>query len=285
MSITTLAVLGAGAMGSGISEAAALAGLNVISIETAQPQREAARERIAASLRKGIERKKLSIKSPDEVLARISWQGDMAAAAGAQFVVEAVSENETLKRSIFSQLGQLCPPETVLASNTSSISITKLGAASGRPDRVVGMHFFNPVPIMKPVEVVRGLETSEAVVAATVELAKRLGKTPLVVRDAPGFAVNRILMPLVNEAIFALEEGVAEAGAIDELMRLGCNHPMGPLELADFVGLDVCLAILDVLHTQFGDPKFRAAPLLRRKVDAGHLGRKSGRGFYEYPAK
>jgi len=272
-------------MGSGICEAAAVAGLRVISIEKAQPQREAARERILASVKKGIERKKLTIASPDEVLSRIDWQPDVAAASAADFVIEAVSENESLKRALFVQLGQICRPEVVLASNTSSISITKLGAASGRPDRVVGMHFFNPVPVMKPVEVVRGLETSDAVVAATVELAKRMGKTALVVRDAPGFAVNRILMPMINEAIFALEEGVAEASAIDELMKLGCNHPMGPLELADFVGLDVCLAIMDVLFTQIGDPKFRAATLLRRKVDAGHLGRKTGRGFYEYPAK
>lgn len=285
MSIQTIAVLGAGAMGSGICEAAALAGLNVISIETAEPQRAAARKRIQASLAKGIEKKKLTITSPDEVLERIRWQPDVSAAAEAQFVVEAVSENEDLKRSLFAQLGQLCPPETILSSNTSSISITKLGAASGRPDRVVGMHFFNPVPIMKPVEVVRGLETSEAVIAATVELAKRMGKTGLVVRDAPGFVVNRVLMPLINEAVFTLEEGIAEPAAIDELMRLGCNHPMGPLELADFIGLDVVLAILEVLFTQIGDPKFRPASLLRRKVDAGHLGRKSGRGFYEYPAK
>lgn len=283
MGVSTLTVIGAGTMGAGICEAAAVAGLTVRSIETMAEQQARAKTRIAQSVQKGIERGKLTAKSPDEVLARISWHGELAAVDGAEFVVEAVSENETIKCDLFAELGRRAAASAILASNTSSISITRLGAVSGRAAQVVGMHFFNPVPIMKPVEVVRGLATSDATVAATEELARALGKAPFVVRDAPGFAVNRVLMPMINEAVFTLEEGIAPAETIDSLMKLGCNHPMGPLELADLVGLDVCLAILDVLYAQFRDPKFRAAPLLRRMVDAGRLGKKAGEGFYRYP--
>lgn len=282
MPLQNLAVIGAGTMGAGICESAAVAGLAVVSIEHFEAQRERARQRLAASVQKGIDRGKLDVASADVVLDRIAWESDLNAAADADFVIEAVTENQVLKCEIFEQLGGICHPDRVLASNTSSISITRLGAASGRPEKVIGMHFFNPVPVMPPVEIVRGLSTSDETVTATEALAKQMGKTPLVVRDVPGFAVNRILMPLLNEACFALEEQVATPEAIDQLMKLGCNHPMGPLELADFIGLDVVLAILEVLHTQFGDPKFRPATLLRRKVEAGHLGRKSGRGFYEY---
>jgi 3-hydroxybutyryl-CoA dehydrogenase len=223
------------------------------------------------------------LKDPAEALGRIRWQHDLSqAAAEADFVIEAVAELEDLKMELFQQLDSSCRPEVVLASNTSSISITRLAAATGRPEKVIGMHFFNPVPIMEPVEIVRGVQTSAETVEATARLAERLGKQALVVADSPGFAVNRVLMPLINEAVFALQEGVADARAIDALMRLGCRHPMGPLELADLVGLDVCLSILRVLERELGDPKFRPCPLLVRMVDAGRLGRKSGRGFYEY---
>ena len=282
MSINTVAVLGAGTMGAGIAETVALAGLSVVCIEQLHEQQERAQQRIAGSVEKGINRGKVTASSPAEVLDRICWKASLDAAAAADFVIEAVSENETLKIDIFKRLGELCRPDVILASNTSSISITRLGTVSGRAGQVVGMHFFNPVPIMKPVEVVRGVETTDATVAATESLSQRLGKTPVLVNDAPGFVVNRVLMPMINEAIFALESGVADARSIDQIMKLGCNQPMGPLELGDLIGLDVCLAIMEVLHTQLGDPKFRPCPMLRRMVDAGRLGRKTGRGFYEY---
>lgn len=282
MKISTVAVLGAGTMGAGIAETVALAGLSVLCIEQIQEQQQRARKRIASSVEKGISRGKVSAADPEEVLNRIAWETSLDAAAEADYVIEAVSENETLKTDIFNQLGNVCRPDVILASNTSSISITRLGRVSGRAGQVVGMHFFNPVPIMKPVELVRGLETSDATVTATADLSQQLGKIPVHVNDAPGFVVNRVLMPMINEAVFTLESGVADARSIDQIMKLGCNQPMGPLELADLIGLDVCLAIMEVLHTQLGDPKFRPCPLLRRMVDAGRLGRKSGRGFFEY---
>ena len=281
-SISTVAVIGCGTMGAGICETASVAGLSVLCVEPNEEQQTAGRNRILRSVTRGIERGKLKVANAEEVISRITWNSHLDAASAAEFVIEAVHENEQLKCELFRHLGQVCPPEVILSSNTSSISITKLGAVSGRASQVVGLHFFNPVPIMRPVEIVRGLETSPATLATTEALAKQLGMIPVVVRDSPGFAVNRVLMPLINEAVFALEEGIASAESIDQLMKLGCNHPMGPLELADLIGLDVCLDILDVLHRQLGDPKFRAAPLLRRKVDAGHLGRKAGRGFYSY---
>jgi 3-hydroxybutyryl-CoA dehydrogenase len=278
-----LAVVGAGTMGRGIIETAAVRGFTVNACEVNAEQRRVAESQIAASIAKGIQRGKLDLKDPAEALGRIRWQHDLSqAAAEADFVIEAVAELEDLKIELFQQLDSSCRPEVVLASNTSSISITRLAAATGRPEKVIGMHFFNPVPIMEPVEIVRGLQTSAETVEATARLAERLGKQALVVADSPGFAVNRVLMPLINEAVFALQEGVADARAIDALMRLGCRHPMGPLELADLVGLDVCLSILRVLERELGDPKFRPCPLLVRMVDAGRLGRKSGRGFYKY---
>lgn len=277
-----LAVLGAGTMGAGIAEAAAVAGLEVLSIEPSTPHREKAQTRVRKSIEKGIARNKIQAVDADEILSRLDWRSDLRDAQEATFVIEAIPESEILKREVFEELGQICSPETILASNTSSISITLLGAMSKRPPQVIGMHFFNPVPIMQAVEIVMGLETAKETLAATEQLARTMGKVPLPVQDAPGFIANRVLMPLVNEAIFAVSEGIGEPEVIDQIMQLGCNHPMGPLKLADLIGLDVVLAILEVLHRDLGDPKFRPAPLLRQKVLAGHLGRKSGRGFYTY---
>lgn len=280
--IRRLAVIGAGTMGRGIAEVAAVRGIDVCVIELDSGQRDAARAHIRSSVEKGIQRGKISAGSPDEVLNRLRFEPELQTAAGAEFVIEAVSENETIKTDVFRQLDKLCAPQVILASNTSSISITRLASATGRPTHVIGMHFFNPVPIMAPVEVVRGLKTAHDVVDATLRLAEQLGKQAFVVQDSPGFVVNRVLMPLINEAVFALHEGVADAATIDSLTKLGCNHPMGPLALADLVGLDVCLSILRVLHAGLGDPKFRPCPLLVKMVDAGQLGRKTGQGFYGY---
>lgn len=282
VTIQRLAVVGAGAMGRGIIEVAVVRGINVTAIEIVVEQREAAKEKIRRSIEKAVSRGKIGLDDPEEALDRITWADDVDACANAEFVIEAASEDEELKRRLFVQLDAACGSDVVIASNTSSISITRLAAATGRPDRVVGMHFFNPVPVMEPVEVVRGLDTSNETVERTIDLAKQLGKQAFTVADAPGFVVNRVLMPLLNEAVFTLHEGVADAATIDSLTKLGCNHPMGPLELADFVGLDVCLSILRVLHRETGDPKFRPCPLLVQMVDAGRLGRKSGRGFYAY---
>lgn len=280
---TEIAVIGAGTMGRGIIESAIVHGLSVRAYDPIEAARHSAVERIERSIGKAIKRGKIELADPAEALARISWVDSLSAAGDSiEFVIEAVHEDESLKADIFSELDACCSAETILASNTSSISITRLGAGTSRADRVVGMHFFNPVPVMPPVEIVRGLATSDETVERTTELATAMGKQAFTVGDVPGFAVNRVLMPMINEAVFALEEGVADAKTIDSLMKLGCNQPMGPLELADFVGLDVCLSILRVLHRELGDPKFRPCPLLVRTVDAGRLGRKSGRGFYEY---
>jgi 3-hydroxybutyryl-CoA dehydrogenase len=275
-------VIGAGTMGRGIIETAAVAGLAVAAIEVDKAQQQAAAKLIEASIAKAIKRGKLSLSDPAEALARIQWSNDLQEAANSEFVIEAVPEVEPLKLEIFRQLDSACAPEVILASNTSSISITKLGAATSRAANVVGMHFFNPVPIMQPVEIVQGLATSAKTIEMTRTLAQRMGRQPFTVQDSPGFVVNRILMPLINEAVFTLQEGVADAETIDSLTRLGLNHPMGPLQLADLVGLDVCLAILQVLHRETGDPKFRPCPLLVRLVNAGRLGRKTGEGFYQY---
>lgn len=282
MGIEHVAILGAGTMGRGITEVAAVHGLRVTVIEPLESQQVAAEAHIAKSVEKGIRRGKISVATPDEVLARITWTDQFPAAAGAEFVIEAAVEREEVKAELFRQLDDICDPDVILGSNTSSISITRLAAVTDRPEKVVGMHFFNPVPVMAPVEIVRGLQTSEETVATAMDLAEKMGKQAFAVADSPGFAVNRMLMPLINEAVFALQEGVADARTIDSLMKLGCNHPMGPLELADLIGLDVCLFIANVLHEELGDPKYRPCPLLVRMVDAGRLGRKSGRGFYEY---
>ena len=266
-------------MGGGIAQVVAASGRRV-SLHDAAP---GAVERGLATMQRSLE--KLAEKGggdPAETLGRVTPVDDIVAA---DLMIEAVVEEEAVKTDILRRADGVLPPGAVLASNTSSISITTLGAATTRPDRVIGMHFFNPVPVMALVEVVRGLETSDATVEAVVELAEDLGKTPAEARDFPGFVSNRILMPLVNEAAYALLEGVAEAEAIDTIAKLGFNHPMGPLALADLIGLDTCVAIMEVLHEGLGDPKYAPCPLLRRHVAAGHLGRKSGRGFYEYPER
>jgi 3-hydroxybutyryl-CoA dehydrogenase len=275
-------VVGAGTMGNGIAQVFAQAGHPVTLRDLDQAILDRARAQIDRSLGKLVEKGRLPAAERAATLERITATTDLAAVASADLVIEAVVENLETKRTLFAELDRMAGPASILASNTSSISITKLGAATRRPDKVIGMHFMNPVPLMALVEVIRGQATSDQTTRAVMDLARGLGKTPVEVSDFPGFVANRVLMPMINEAIFAVYEGVATAEAIDEVMKLGMNHPMGPLTLADFIGLDVCLAILEVLHEGLGDPKYRPCPLLRRMVDAGWLGRKSGRGFYTY---
>jgi 3-hydroxybutyryl-CoA dehydrogenase len=269
-------------MGNGIAQVFAQQGHSVVLRDLTQDLLDRARASIDKSLAKLAEKGKLTAAERDAALGRITLATDLAAAASAELVVEAVVEKLEVKTQVFRELDRLTGPQTILASNTSSISITKLGAATQRADKVIGMHFMNPVPLMALVEVIRGQATSNETTQRVMELARELGKTPVEVNDFPGFVSNRVLMPMINEAIYAVFEGVATPEAIDQVMKLGMNHPMGPLTLADFIGLDVCLAILEVLHDGLGDPKYRPCPLLKRMVDAGWLGRKSGRGFYRY---
>jgi 3-hydroxybutyryl-CoA dehydrogenase len=282
MEIKHIAVIGAGTMGHGIAQVCATYGYRVTLIDIVPEQLERAMGAIRKSLEKLHAKGRLTDEQREAALTNIAVTTDLEAAAEADFVVEAVVERREVKRQIFARLDELTRPEVILASNTSSISITELGAATGRPERVVGMHFMNPVPLMRLVEVIRGLATSDETAAAVVALAEKLGKTPVEAQDYPGFISNRILCPMINEAIYALMEGVGTAEAIDTVMKLGMNHPMGPLELADLIGLDVILSIMEVLHEGLGDDKYRPCPLLRRMVAAGHLGRKTGRGFYSY---
>jgi len=285
MEIKTIGVVGAGQMGSGIAQVAAQSGYEVVLLDVSQEALERGLGAIRRSLGKFLEKGRISQEAHEATLGRIRTALDLEALKEADLIVEAIVEEEGAKRALFEKLGALAKPGAILASNTSSIPITALGRYSGRPERFIGMHFFNPVPLMQLVEVIRGELTLEATRDAVVEVARRMGKTPLEVQDYPGFISNRLLMPMINEAVEALREGVATKEAIDGIMRLGMNHPMGPLELADFIGLDTCLAIMEVLHRGFGDDKYRPSPLLRRMVQAGLLGRKTGRGFYLYDEK
>ena len=282
MAITTVGIIGAGTMGNGIAQACAVSGINVVMVDISEAAVQKGVATVSGSLDRLIKKEKISAADKDAVLARIQTSTDYAALKGAQIVIEAATENYELKLKILKQVDDIVDPEVIIASNTSSISITKLAAATSRADKFIGMHFFNPVPMMALVEIIRGLQTSDATHDTVKALSEKLGKSPITVKNAPGFVVNRILVPMINEAFFVLSEGLATAEDIDAGMKLGCNQPIGPLALADMVGLDVCLAVMDVYLSEYGDSKYRPCPLLKEMVAAGRLGRKTGQGVYQY---
>ena len=283
MAINKVGIVGAGTMGNGIAQAFSVAGINVTMTDISDSAIQRGLSTISGSLDRLIKKDKLTAEQKAAALALIATSTDTASLGDCDLIVEAATENEALKIKIFRQLDELAKPDAILASNTSSISITKLAAATGRPQQVIGLHFFNPVPMMALVEIISGLQTGDSTQKAVEEVAQRIGKTPVKVKNSPGFAVNRMLCPMINEAVFALSEGLATASEIDDAMKLGANHPIGPLALCDLIGLDVELAIMQVLFEGFNDPKYRPAPLLIEMVEAGYLGRKTGRGFFEYP--
>ncbi len=282
MEIKKIMVVGSGQMGSGIAQVMAQNGYDVILNDIKEEFVQKGLDKISKQLDRDVQKQRRTEEEKQEILNRFTLSTDYKDAADVQLVIEAATENKKIKLDIFKQLGEIAPAETILASNTSSLSITEIARATNRPDKVIGMHFFNPVPVMKLVEVNRALTTSTETADAIQELSRKVGKTAIDVKDSPGFAVNRILIPMINEAIFTVFEGVASAEEVDEAMKLGANHPMGPIALADYIGLDVCLAIMEVLYEGFNDPKYRPCPLLKKYAEAGRLGKKTGQGFYTY---
>ncbi|MHB8383475.1 MAG: 3-hydroxybutyryl-CoA dehydrogenase [Candidatus Binataceae bacterium] len=285
MTVSTVGIIGAGQMGAGIAQVTAQAGIKVVMHDVTPEMTQRGVDSISRNLDRMIQRGRFKPEERDRVMARVTASARLEDLATVDFVIEAVIENEDAKIALLQRLDKICPPEVIFASNTSSISITKMGARTSRADRVIGMHFMNPVPAMKLVEIIRGLATSDETYQATRTLADRVGKMTMTAQDFPGFIVNRVLLPMINEAIYTLYEGVGGVTDIDTAMKLGTNQPMGPLELADLIGLDTCLAIMEVMHRVLGDDKYRPCPLLKKYVDAGYLGRKAGRGFYKYDAQ